>query len=238
MQDLIELLPFAPPLAASILTGACIGFERELKAKSAGIKTHALVCFSAALLTVAGLHQQVWLMDPVPGSQIVNDPTRMVHGILTGIGFLCAGVIFRRGSIVHGLTTAASLWMTAALGVLYGTGMIGLALVAAAATLVCLAVLKAVQRWLPSPVEVEIELTCPGAPGKEPTTEIGAILAEVCRKVAPFGWACSADGAGCLRLVSTVWLQDAAQIAVLGARLRQVEGLTGIRIARTHVAAG
>lgn len=68
-------------------------------------------------------------MDLVPGTQIVSDPTRMAHGILTGIGFLGAGVIFREGSSVHGLNTAASLWVSAALGIVYGVGMFGLSLV-------------------------------------------------------------------------------------------------------------
>lgn len=88
-------------------------------------------------------------MDLVPGTQIVSDPTRMAHGILTGIGFLGAGVIFREGSSVHGLNTAASLWVSAALGIVYGVGMFGLSLVGTAATLLVLVGLRILYAVLP-----------------------------------------------------------------------------------------
>ena len=84
-------------------------------------------------------------MDLVPGTQIVSDPTRMAHGILTGIGFLGAGVIFREGSSVHGLNTAASLWVSAA----FGVGMFGLSLVGTAATLLVLVGLRILYAVLP-----------------------------------------------------------------------------------------
>src|SRR5688500_2011018 len=96
------------PLASSPLTGMLIGLERELQGKPAGLRTHTLVCFASTLLTLAAAHQGEWSINLIAGTQIVSDPTRMAHGILTGIGFLGAGVIFREGPSVHGLTTAAS----------------------------------------------------------------------------------------------------------------------------------
>jgi putative Mg2+ transporter-C (MgtC) family protein len=86
----------------------------------------------------------------------------MAHGILTGIGFLGAGVIFREGPSVQGLTTAASLWMAAALGVLYGVGMYGLALAGAAATLAVLIVLRLFYAVLPVRVEVRLRVVADG----------------------------------------------------------------------------
>ncbi|MBA3048084.1 MgtC/SapB family protein, partial [Brevundimonas sp.] len=83
------------------------------------------------------------------GQTVVIDPTRMSHGLLTGIGFLCAGVIFREGFSVHGLTTAASLWVTSAIGVLYGVGMMELALIGSAATLGVLGILRLLDARLP-----------------------------------------------------------------------------------------
>lgn len=137
------------PLASSLLTGMLIGLERELQGKPAGLRTHTLVCFASTLLTLAAAHQGAWSINFTAGTQIVSDPARMAHGILTGIGFLGAGVIFREGPSVHGLTTAASLWITAALGIVYGVGLFGLALVGAAATLVVLVALRLIYSALP-----------------------------------------------------------------------------------------
>lgn len=147
------------PLASSLLTGMLIGLDRELQGKPAGLRTHTLVCFASKLLTLAAAHQAQWAVDLLPGTQVVSDPTRMAHGILTGIGFLGAGVIFREGSSVHGLTTAASLWIAAALGVVYGVGMFGLALVGTLATLVVLIALRLLYAVLPRSSGLRLTIT-------------------------------------------------------------------------------
>jgi len=157
------------PLASSLLTGMLIGLERELQGKPAGLRTHALVCFAATLLTLAAARQGEWLVVLLPDTQVVSDPTRMAHGILTGIGFLGAGVIFREGASVQGLTTAASLWMTAALGIVYGVGMFGLALVGAVATLIVLVALRLLYSVLPrsSGLHLTIEVKADSGFGAE-----------------------------------------------------------------------
>ena len=137
------------PLLASLITGILIGLDREVQGKPAGLRTHALVCLAATLLTLTAAQQELWTLNLVPGTQIVSDPTRMAHGILTGIGFLGAGVIFREGPSVHGLTTAASLWISAALGIVYGVGLFGLALIGTAATLLVLVGLRVLYAVLP-----------------------------------------------------------------------------------------
>ena len=143
------------PILASLGTGLIIGLDREVLGKPAGLRTHALVALASTLLTIAAAHQDQWTLDLVAGTQIVSDPTRMAHGILTGIGFLGAGVIFRDGSVVRGLTTAASLWITAALGVVYGVGMLGLGLVGSLAALLVLVGLRVLNAVLPRHAGVE-----------------------------------------------------------------------------------
>jgi putative Mg2+ transporter-C (MgtC) family protein len=144
MDDATEIfIAFAVPILGALAAGGLIGFEREYRGRPAGLRTHLLVCLSSALLMVAAVHQVRWMGD-TPHDVIRIDPVRMAHGILTGVGFLCGGVIFRQGLTVHGLTTAASLWTTSALGTLWGMGLYGLAL---AGTLVTLAVLGGL-RWL------------------------------------------------------------------------------------------
>lgn len=136
------------PIFGSIVAGGVIGIEREYRSSPAGFRTHILVCLSSALLMLAAVHQIRWLTD-TPQDIIRIDPVRMAHGVLTGIGFLCGGVIFREGFTVRGLTTAASLWSTAALGVLFGVGFYTLAIVGAAATVLVLAAVALTEKLLP-----------------------------------------------------------------------------------------
>ncbi|MDP3175015.1 MAG: MgtC/SapB family protein [Phenylobacterium sp.] len=131
-------LDYVAPIAGSVLAGGLIGMEREYRGRPAGLRTHILVSLASTLLMLAAVHQVRWLTD-TPPEVIRIDPVRMAHGVLTGIGFLCGGVIFRQGLSVHGLTTAASLWITSALGVLYGIGFFGLAIGGTATALLVLA---------------------------------------------------------------------------------------------------
>ena len=137
------------PVAAAMTAGGLIGVERTYHGHPAGFRTHILVCLTSCLLMLAAMQQANWSFVALPGQTVVIDPTRMSHGLLTGIGFLCAGVIFREGFSVHGLTTAASLWVTSALGVLFGVGMLELALIGSGATLAVLAVLRLLDAKLP-----------------------------------------------------------------------------------------
>jgi putative Mg2+ transporter-C (MgtC) family protein len=163
------------PMLSSLVTGLLIGFERELMAKPAGLRTHALVCFASTLLMLAAARQAEWYVEFIPGGDIVSDPTRMAHGVLTGIGFLCAGVIFREGASIHGLTTAASLWMTSAIGLLYGMGLYWLAVSGALATLAMLMLLRLVTHLRPQPVEMRLKLTASPEAGLD-AAGVGALL--------------------------------------------------------------
>ncbi|HYF23079.1 MAG TPA: MgtC/SapB family protein [Caulobacteraceae bacterium] len=137
------------PVFSALLAGSMIGVERGFRARPAGFRTHALVCLASAFLMLAAVHQSRWAMATLPGTTIVTDPTRMAHGILTGIGFLCGGVIFKNGLSVHGLTTAASLWITAVLGILYGVAFYEVAVAGTIATLGVLIVLRWVDDRVP-----------------------------------------------------------------------------------------
>src|SRR5438128_12573887 len=106
---------------AAVLVGASIGFERTFHGRPAGFRTHALVCLASSLLMLVTVYPN-WWMAVTPTDAFRTDPTRMAQGIMTGIGFLGAGVIFKEGLTVRGLTTAASIWITAAIGILAGVG--------------------------------------------------------------------------------------------------------------------
>ena len=136
-------------LTGALVIGAMIGFERTFHGRPAGFRTHALVCLASALLMVVTVYQLHWMTE-VPLDTIRADPTRMAQGIMTGIGFLGAGVIFKEGLTVRGLTTAASIWITAAIGILVGIGFWYAAILGAVATLIVLALFRFIEAHLPS----------------------------------------------------------------------------------------
>lgn len=137
-------------LSAAWLAGSLIGLERSYHGRPAGFRTHALVCVASALLMLVTTYQHQWLGDRLSEATIQTDPTRMAQGIMTGIGFLGAGVIFKEGLTVHGLTTAASIWITSALGILFGVGFFYPALAATIGTLLTLSFFRWVEDHLPS----------------------------------------------------------------------------------------
>jgi len=136
-------------VAGALVIGALIGFERTFRGRPAGFRTHSLVCVASAILMIVTVYQNQW-MTFVEHDAIRTDPTRMAQGIMTGIGFLGAGVIFKDGLTVRGLTTAASIWITSAIGVLVGIGFWFAAIVGAAASLIVLALFRFVENGLPT----------------------------------------------------------------------------------------
>ena len=143
---------------AAVAVGASIGFERTFHGRPAGFRTHALVCLASSLLMLVTVYQNQW-MTVMPLDAIRTDPTRMAQGIMTGIGFLGAGVIFKEGLTVRGLTTAGSIWITAAIGILLGIGFYFAATVGAAATLAVLAAFRFLERRLPTEFYAHHSLT-------------------------------------------------------------------------------
>jgi putative Mg2+ transporter-C (MgtC) family protein len=141
-------IEIASHLGAALLAGGLIGLERSFNGRPAGFRTHVLVCVASALLMLVTTNQSLWLRVPV--ETVRTDPTRMAQGIMTGIGFLGAGVIFKEGLIVRGLTTAASIWMTAAIGTLLGIGLYVPAALATAIALFTLAVFRLIESKMPT----------------------------------------------------------------------------------------
>jgi len=144
-----EFLIIMARIGAGLLVGGLIGLERSLHGRPAGFRTHALVCVASALLMLVTVYQSEW-MTAVPLDAIRTDPTRMAQGIMTGIGFLGAGIIFKEGLTVRGLTTAASIWITSALGILVGIGFYSAASVGTVATLLVLSAFRCIEQALPS----------------------------------------------------------------------------------------
>ena len=136
-------------LVIALFIGGLIGLERSYHARPAGFRTHALVCLSTSLLMLITVYEERWFPS-VSQARIALDPTRMAQGIMTGIGFLGAGVIVKEGLNVRGLTTAASIWITAAIGILVGIGFYFPAGLAAVLTLGTLSTFRWIENRMPA----------------------------------------------------------------------------------------
>lgn len=145
-------------LVLTVIAGGLIGLNREEGAHTAGLRTTLLVCLAASVAMI-----QMNLLMPVAGKPPsgfgVMDLMRLPLGILTGIGFIGGGAILRRGSLVTGVTTAATIWMTTVIGLCLGGGQLIVGVVATIITLFILAGLKTVDRRLPKVRRGTVELT-------------------------------------------------------------------------------
>jgi putative Mg2+ transporter-C (MgtC) family protein len=168
-------------LAAAAALGGVIGLERELDEKAAGLRTHMLVSLGSALFTMVGAYGFHDFL--VGGGAIVRaDPSRIAAQIVTGIGFLGAGVIFRQGFTIRGLTTAASLWVVAAVGMAAGAGFWKGAVIGTAVGIASLRPLEWLkEKAIPqrAAARLSIELTESGSAGRvlEALERAGDLLA-------------------------------------------------------------
>jgi len=138
-------------LLLALLFGGAIGLERSYHGRPAGFRTHALVCLSTSLLMLVSVYEALWFTPTGAAlARVTLDPTRVAQGIMTGIGFIGAGAIIKEGLTVRGLTTAASIWITAAIGVLIGIGFYFPAVLAAGLTLGTLSVFRGIENKVPA----------------------------------------------------------------------------------------
>ncbi len=135
-------------LTLAFVLSALVGVERELRQKSAGLRTHTLVGVAAALIMLVSKYG---FMNILANDRVVLDPSRVAAQIVSGIGFIGGGVIFMRRDVVRGLTTAASVWLTAALGMACGAGLPVLAVATTAGHFVIMLGFPHLERRLPRP---------------------------------------------------------------------------------------
>src|SRR6202451_4480513 len=136
----------AAELGLALVLSALIGLEREIRQKSAGLRTHTLVGVGAALFMLISKYGFTDVLEP---GRVVLDPSRVAAQIVTGVGFLGAGLIFVRRDAVRGLTTAAAIWVTAAIGAASGAGLPLLAVFTPGLYFLIVLVFPAVTRRLP-----------------------------------------------------------------------------------------
>lgn len=143
-------------LLGALLLGMLVGYERSYHGRAAGMRTYGLVCMASAALTVIVGYPSFWYGGQGGTVLATADPTRVIQGIVTGIGFLGAGVIMKEGFSISGLTTAASIWTSSAIGILIGIGFYAAGMLLALLTMLSMIWVSRLEGYLPSRPAVAI----------------------------------------------------------------------------------
>jgi putative Mg2+ transporter-C (MgtC) family protein len=151
-------------LTMAFVLSALVGVEREIRQKSAGLRTHTLVGVSAALIMLVSKYG---FMDVLANGRVVLDPSRVAAQVVSGIGFIGGGVIFMRRDVVRGLTTAASIWFTAALGMACGAGLPVLAVATTVGHFIIMLAFPTLVRRLPRSRRMATEIQISYEDGRE-----------------------------------------------------------------------
>lgn len=144
-------------IVGALLLGLVLGYERSYRGRAAGMRTYGLVCMASAALTVIAGYPGEWFGGHVFVS-MGTDPTRIIQGIVTGVGFLGAGVIMKEGMNISGLSTAASIWAASVIGVLIGVGFYLSAILLALLSTLCMMWIPRLSNWLPSGQAIAVVL--------------------------------------------------------------------------------
>lgn len=143
-------------LALGAILGGIIGFERELHGRPAGFRTHLLVCLASTLIMIVS--ETYYLSASFDGALVRLDPARIAAGAITGVGFLGAGAIVKSGLSVHGVTTAACLWLVSAVGLAVGAGMYFAGIFSTLLGTMALVVLRIIERKSPKDIYRQVTL--------------------------------------------------------------------------------
>ncbi len=176
-------------LVVAAALGGIIGLERKQHGRAAGLRTHLLVALGAAMAMVVSIHFGHVYGQPGGVMAIRVDPARVAYGVMAGIGFLGAGAIIQYGVGVRGLTTAASMWCTAAIGLGAGFGMFAVSFVAVVIVLFALIVLDFVDRRIPVRLTRKVKLDVPGT-SPDAISRYEKLLAGRNVKVVNMGYKC------------------------------------------------
>jgi putative Mg2+ transporter-C (MgtC) family protein len=215
-------------LAAALILGTCIGLERTYRGRAAGARTYALVCTASALLMVMLSWPAEWVAPGVR-SLAGTDPTRIVQGILTGIGFLGAGVIVRDGYSVRGLTSAASIWATAAIGVVIGSGFLVPGTLFALVTVAVLSFMRKLEDLVVAQHHIRCQVTCPVVCAMN-EEQLRAIFVSHHFRIKEISYEMNREK-GEFRYSADIWAHGKKHARQLASTLRSAPDVTGFLIA-------
>jgi putative Mg2+ transporter-C (MgtC) family protein len=215
-------------LLAALAAGAMIGYERSYHGRPAGFRTHALVCMASSLLMLVTVYEAYWMGATAGRVQI--DPTRMAQGIMTGIGFLGAGVIIKEGLSVRGLTTAASIWITAAIGILAGIGFYFPLVISVVLTLGVLSFFRWIEARMPSQAYYHFDVRFARSAGMS-ERQVRELVESHGFSIANFSY--RLEGEGRMRHSMVIRSADRSGAGRLSVTLEGMESVIEFRIAPT-----
>lgn len=208
-------------LALSCVLGGVIGYERQSRRKSAGLRTNILVCLGSCLIMVLSesiYHQVEGLTNA--------DPARLAAQVVSGIGFLGAGTIMKEGPTVKGLTTAACLWVVAGVGLAVGAGYYSGALFASALVFATLGTLSKLDDWVTHEKNMEIAVAAVDLPGI--VGRVGERLAQM--RVRTKGVRVKSGGDDTVLIMLNVYNSDGVKNTMIAERIKEIEGVVGVDV--------
>jgi len=204
-----------------------IGVERTYRGRAAGFRTYALVCLASATLMVAMSLPPEWAISAAAKSAM-GDTTRVMQGIMTGIGFLGAGVIVKEGFSVRGLTTAASIWVTAAIGIVIGSGFLAFGAVATLLTVGLLSVFRPLEDRLPTQHFLHVQIGFARA-DIMPEHGLRELLAAHAMQPTELSYELDAQS-DCFTYQIVLWTSSPEHVRALAATLQRTDGVKSFRI--------
>jgi putative Mg2+ transporter-C (MgtC) family protein len=224
-----DFFEMAIRIIAALAAGAVIGYERSYRGRPAGFRTHALVCMASSMLMLITVYEHHWVHAVAESIRL--DPTRMAQGIMTGIGFLGAGVIMQEGFSVRGLTTAASIWITAAIGILAGIGFYFPMALSVVLTLGVLSAFRWIEARMPTKAYYIFEVRC-ARNGNVNESQIRDLVERGGFSIANLSYRLDAEGR-IRRYSMTIASTDRAGAGRLAATLEDAEYIQEFRISPT-----
>jgi len=209
-------------LAGALALGLLVGYERSYHGRAAGMRTYGIVCMASAALTVFCGYPGFWW----GGSSHIGtavDPSRVIQGIVTGVGFLGAGVIMKEGLNISGLTTAASIWASSAIGVLCGIGFFGAAILLALLSTALMMWGPKLESRLPSRRAMGVQMGF--SPGFEPS-EVAEGSLNITAQSHTVSWN--------FVMVALKSRPEPNSLFELSRKLRQVEGVDSLQISHAR----
>ncbi|MCE1241547.1 MAG: MgtC/SapB family protein [Azonexaceae bacterium] len=238
-QEIVTNLIVFMNLVGALLLGFVVGYERSYHGRAAGMRTYGLVCVASCAVTVICGYPEAWFggseLLRAGGTLPAPDPTRVIQGIVTGVGFLGAGVIMKEGLNISGLTTAASIWAASVIGVLVGIGFYGAAILLTALSAACMLYVSKLEGRLPSRHAIFVDLRF--QPGTEPDeSAVRQALRNLGYEVANGSFTLKSEGgAQEWSFVAVALGRDLGRpLAAMPAGLRTLPGLEGFKLAHAR----
>jgi putative Mg2+ transporter-C (MgtC) family protein len=222
-------------LLGALMLGLLVGYERSYHGRAAGMRTYGIVCMASAALTVFAGYPGFW-WGGTGQAAIPVDPTRVVQGIVTGVGFLGAGVIMKEGLNISGLTTAASIWASSAIGVLVGIGFYGAAILLTLLSASLMMWGPKLEARLPSRRAMGVMLEF--SAGFDPDETVFKTIASRCGYMPAEGSLSISSHAGAVRwnfvVIAIQSHSNPGTLFDLSRHLREITGVSGLQIAHAR----